>query len=558
MAQGAVRGGSAVEVLGAAPGEREKLAGVLGALEGIDADDVHGLLGELERHEAEVLAWIGRSPQNVERFLAEPLAALGQADPGIDQSTLRRLGRLSEAVAASMAPAAAEAVVPAAAGGEPTLLTQGWDLVAGITQAALDEVMSALYDKGEIPKTISAKVPIPVLGDVEVTLEITAPTIDLDPPAAKGQPSMVGLTIPFTSGTIKGSEEKTIPPGSIEIVTEVAYVQLEETPDGTTDRLSFDLASGNAIYEVVIEDPSWPQTLKEMLATALKSYFQSLAPASFYLGDVQIPKEDAELAPAGKSDFAIQIAAEPGRNVLLLLMQTPSSEGPGSLDFSKVSSLVPAGQKSVLYVSNRLLVQKIVAPAVAGGLEVPLSSFTASGNAKTSNSSTFSGQKQFGGEYEPELVRLELKVGGGKQILANYKVLAYPISGSVGHEAMQVEVDGGLLITPTLEASTQTITFATAAGSNSGSLKFVWWVWTIFAVLIAVTFGTGAAILGIVLAIVVPIVVTQLRFPVNLPPQLLKELQASVGSFAWPGQEEFPLTGFELPGDALFLGEPTI
>lgn len=183
-------------------------------------------------------------------------------------------------------------------------------------------------------------------------------------------------------------------------------------------------------------------------------------------------------------------------------------------------------------------------------------SFSCSGNPTTPYSASFSGAKGLGGQYEPELTGLTLSVNGSGQVQGNYAVHAHPLFNA--GETYYVLVEGSIFVTPTLNSANQQITFATTDNPVTGEIKCSAVGWVIVAAAIILSFGTLGAFIAIVLAIVAPIVITQLKFPVLLPPTLLASIQNGLGSFTWPAQKEYQLSALELSGDLILFGEPVI
>jgi hypothetical protein len=539
--------------------DRQVLAEVVAAATGSAAAEVSRPLEDLAEHEKDLLAWIDRSPENARLFLEEPLEAVEKADLGIGGEALARLRDVAKAVEGSFAADSPTASADgqggaAAVAGKPSLQLQGWDLVAASTQRALNSALAQLFAEGAIQKAFTETVESKVLGKITVTVNVGAPSIDLNPAAAKGQRGLVGITFPIESGSIKGQTEIAIPPGRLEVVTALSYVDVEGKEEGRIERLALDFTSEKTVCEVVIEEQGWDPAWSKLLGEGLATYLRGQTPGAFYLGEVEVAKEATPIAPAGGSDFAVQVGPEPAENVLLLLMLSPSGKA-GNPDFGSAPSLVPAGQQAAFYLSNRLLIDKVVAPALAKGLEVPESSFGLSGSSTELCAARFSGRKSLSGDYEPELTGLELEVNGNGQIQSAYTVAAHP--GFNLGETYYFKVTGNIFVTPVLDVGTQALTFKTEADEGSAKIECSVAGWIIIGAAILFSFGTLGALVAIVLAVVVPIVITQLRFPVSLPSSLLKHLETSIGSVRWPAQKDFPLNAVELPGDLVFIGEPT-
>ncbi len=535
--------------------DRQALAETVAASSTRSADEVTGLVEDLAEHEKALLDWMGRAPENAELFLEDPLAALEKAGLGIGAETVARLRSVAEDLAGSTSvadptpPPGDRRPSPAAAAGTPTLKLQGWDLVAANTQKALNNAFALLFAAGLIPKTFTERI-----GATEVTVNVGAPSIDLDPTTAGGRKGVVGITSQIESGSIKGPVDAPIPSGKLEVVTVLSFVQFPGQEEATIERLALDFTSGETVCNVTIDQAGWDPAWTKLLEEGILGFLRRQPPGAFFVGEVEVPKAEAPIAPAGKSDFAVQAGPEPAENVLLLLMLTPSGKA-GNPDFGSAPSLVPAGQSAAVYISNRLLIDKVAVPSLAEGLKVSESSFSLSGSSTELSSATFSGKKDLGDEYESELTGLRLEVDGNGQIQGAYTVAAHP--GFNLGETYYFKVTGNVYVTPELDLSSQSLTFKTTANEGSAKIECSAAGWVIISFIVALTFGTVGALIAIVLAVVVPVVITQLRIPVNLPPGLLKELETGIDSFRWPAQKDFSLSAVELPGDLALIGEPT-
>jgi hypothetical protein len=435
--------------------------------------------------------------------------------------------------------------------------TQGWDLIAAITQQSLNTLVASAFQQGDIPATFSEQVNLPLVGEATVSVTIGPPSIDLNPQQGQGQSGMAGVTFQIVSGSISANNFQTItiPEGTLEVVTVLSYVTAEFS-GGSTERLSIDFTSPLAVFNVIIQNPTWSQTLTTVVEAALKAGLQVLLPGSLSLGSVNVPSQAAPLVPVGQADFAIQINSDPNLNTLMLLMVTSSGTaptGPGATDFSNAPSIIPAGQQSALYISNRMLIQELIVPQLATSLQLQASAFTIQGSATTPYTATFSGDQSINAEFDPDLMNLVVSVNSSQQVQAAYVVDAHPVVNT--GQTFYIEVDGDIFVSIVL--SGQTITFNTTANSGTASLHASALGWTIVVAAIIASFGTLGALLGTVLAVVVPVVLTELSFSITLPTPVLAKINQGLGSFSWPAQANFPLTSIQMPGDLIFFGTPT-
>lgn len=443
-----------------------------------------------------------------------------------------------------------------------TLATKGWDLVGAITQDSLNTLLAGLQNAGDLPTDFSVPVQIPLAGTAKVQITMGTPLVDLNPSAAAGTNSMAALVITVQSGSISTPSglNIAIPMGSeITITTNLRYFDIDLSGGATSKRLALDFTSPEAVYNVNIDAPGWSSDYDSIVGTALLTYLQSEANGDYYLGTVNLSAIPAGMQPTGEVDFAIQTTTTAGQSVLLVLMTTTSGTEPSGTearDFSDMPLMVSGGAPSALYVSNRLLMEQVLAPQLATGLGVDASQLSFTGNATSPVTVNFSGSKDLGGDDDPELVGLSSSVNGSQQVQSAYTVDAHPLFNA--GKTYYVEVTGNLFTSFNLDTSNQQIGFTSTADKGSGSIKCSAWGWVIVAAAIVASFGTLGAFIGVVLAVVVPVVITQLKFPVSLPPSALNNLNQALGSVTWPGATYYPLTSVSLPGDLVLSGTPTV
>jgi hypothetical protein len=440
-------------------------------------------------------------------------------------------------------------------------MTNGWDLVAVASQGTLNALLSEAVTDGLLPATIVA--PITLEGSTTtVTIELDTanpPTVDLNPTATPGQSAMVALTLAFSSGTLAPAtgSPSTIPAGTLTITTEIAYVDVDFS-GGTNETLALDFTSDLAVYNVEIVDTGLTPTQQDIIDLALEVYFQSLTPGSVPLGTVVVPAVAASLEPVGESEFAIQTATSPDDNALLLLMTTSTGVAPtgsAGVDFSDIAPLLQPGQPSALYISNRVLIEEIIVPGMCSSMHLPATDFSFSGSPTVAYTATFSGNVSLGGTDDPYLQGLSLSVNDDNQVQGGYDVAAHPLFNAGG--TYYVKVTGDIFVSPTLDTSTQAISFATTSNTGSGTLECSPLGWAIIVAGIIATWGTLGAFIATVVAVVVPIVVALLQFPVNLG-SVDASISDSLSAFVWPLQQNYPLSSVSVPGDLVIVGDPTL
>jgi hypothetical protein len=324
------------------------------------------------------------------------------------------------------------------------------------------------------------------------------------------------------------------------------------TLDGTSAvRLYLDLASQLATYTVSIQPP---QGWVAMLNGIIQYYLQNLyTGGSYYLGTVNMEGVPAAVLPTGSVHFATQPNTSDASSNILAMVANTSTGSPGTLNFSGGPALLPSDQNAALYISNRCILNNMLLPVLATQLNTAASSFTVTGNSSTPYNVSLNTSVNLDGEYDPKLTSMNNYVNNSGQIQSDYGAVGYPISAF--SSLIWINVSGHIYLTPTL--SGQTISFDVDAPSGSGSAALSAGGWAIVGALIIATFGTLGACVAAVVAIVVPIVVTQLKFNISMS-QVGANIGSASTSFNWPAATIAPLTSVTLPGDLILYVDPQV
>lgn len=437
-----------------------------------------------------------------------------------------------------------------------TLVTQGWDLVAAITGSALNDLISDLYDAGTIPPTFTEPFQIPNVMDGSVSAAIGAPTVDLSPANSTDSTTQASITFPFQSGSIETTAggPYTFPMNTnVTITTDLQYVNVALT-SGTSAQLTLDFTSPNAVSNLSITgtDPDWDDKFDPIIASVFLTFLQTNLPASITLGSVTLPSSVQPLAPSGTVDFAIQPNQPSGDNTLLLLA-TLSDGTAGSTDFSTSSPVLGTGQESAVIVSNRALIEDAILPGLAQQLNLQTSDFTVTVSSSGSYTLSFNGDQQISGDYSPELVSLSVYVNDNGQIQVDYDAHAHPLF-DIG-ETYYIDVTGSIFGTPSLDPSSQTLSFNIDAPTPNAEVQASTLGKALLAAAVALSFGTIGVFLAAVAAAVVPYLVTHINFGAllsNASPTLANVTL----SFQWPAASTYTLSSVSLPGDLIVIGQP--
>lgn len=429
-----------------------------------------------------------------------------------------------------------------------TVTTEGWDLVAVANQTLLNTLLTAAYNDNLFPQNVNVT-------EMGITFDGTlgVPTVNLNPSSASGTNSMASIVIPITGTVSVLGTSNTIPPNStLNITSNLQYVSIQLK--GTQAmQLYLDLSSKLAVYSVDIE-PS--QSWVSMFNGLIQYYFQNeFSGGSYYLGTVNMEGAPAQLLPVGSVYFATQAnTTTPDANILALVANT-STGSPGILDFTSNPPLLPASQSAALYISNRCLLNNMLLPVLVKQLNTTNSSFTVSGNATTPYTVSLNTSVDISGKYDPTLNSMNVYVNDSNQIQSDYGATGYPLSGF--HSVIWVDVNGHFYLTPSLDVASQSISFAIDTPDGNGSIHLSAGGWVIIAALIIATFGTLGGALAAVVAIVVPIVITQLHLSVNMA-SIAGNIDQATTSFNWPAQKICPINSIALPGDLVLYVTPQV
>lgn len=429
-----------------------------------------------------------------------------------------------------------------------TVTTEGWDLVAVANQSLLNTLLVTAYNDNIFPHDINTT----AMG-VTFNGTIGVPTVDLNPTTTQGTNSMASIEVPISGTVTVFGTTNTIPPNStLNITSNLQYVSIDIK--GTQAmQLYLDLQSKLAIYSVNIQ-PS--QSWVAMLNGLIQYYFQNtFSGGSYYLGTINMEGAPPQLLPVGSVYFATQVnAATPSANILALVANT-STGSTGILDFTTNPALLPSNQNAALYLSNRCLLYNMVLPVLVKQLNTTNSAFNVNGNATTPYTLSLNTSIDMSGEYDPTLNSMNVYVNNSSQVQSDYGATGYPISGM--HSIIWVDVSGHFYLTPSLTVSTQSISFAVDTPNGDGSIHLSVGGWFIVGALIVATFGTLGGAMAAVVAIVVPIVITQLNLNVNMS-SIAGNIDQAATSFNWPAQKICPINSIAFPGDLILYLTPQV
>ncbi|PKG42616.1 TULIP family P47-like protein [Psychroflexus sp. MES1-P1E] len=430
-----------------------------------------------------------------------------------------------------------------------TVTTEGWDLLAVANQTLINTGLSAAYKANIFPH----KVNYTALG-ITFVGTLGTPTANLNPANASGTNSLAAIVAPLSGTLTYQGVNYDVPVGStLGITSNLKYDSITLSGGAPAMQLNLDIASSLAIYEVgltITPTPFWAPILNGIIQGYLQTQYKG---GSYYLGTVNMSGVPASLLPTGSVFFATQENTQTPADNLLALVSNTSTGTPGILDFTSNPGLIPSTENAALYISNRCLLVNLVMPPLVKQLKTVSTSFNISGNTTTPYTLALNTKIGISGEYDPKLTSMSVYVNNSQNIQGDYGATGYPISSF--SSLMWVDLHGSFYLSPVLKSQVVSISARTPDGS--GSIHLSTGGWLIVGALVIATFGTLGAAMGAVVAIVVPIIITQLNFSVSMS-DLAKSLEDANLSFTWPAQKLCPIKSIALPGDLVLYLDPQV
>lgn len=427
-----------------------------------------------------------------------------------------------------------------------TVTTQGWDLVAVAKQSLLNVLLEDAYKSDIFPHDVD----ISTMG-MKFIGSFGVPTSDLSPAGSAGTNSMAAISVPIEGQVTIEGIKNTIPPNStLNIVSNLEYVNV--IIEGTKAvRLYLNLTSTMAVYTVNIQpSESWVAILNGLIQYYLQSVYKG---GSYYLGTVNLEGVPDSVLPTGNIQFATQPNNSDTNSNIIALVANTSTGSQGRLSFVDNPALLPVNQNAALYISNRCILYNMLQPILVKQLNTSVNSFNCNGSISEPYVLSLNKSVKLSGKYDPVLKSMSNYINNNSQIQSDYGADGYPLSAF--SSLFWIKVSGHIYLTPSL--SDQKISFSVDTPKGSGSAHLSAGGWVIFGALVIASFGSLGAAVAAVVAIVVPILVTQLRFDVNMS-QIAANIDKASTSFNWPAAKIAPLTNIALPGDLVLYVKPQV
>lgn len=433
-------------------------------------------------------------------------------------------------------------------------VTEGWDLVAVINQSTLNALFASAYS-GDIP----VEIPNGTIPEFNASFSgfIGMPTVDLTPTSASGSNTFAAMTFPLSGTMTTGPVSTPLAPGAnIMFTSNLTYVNVEESSETTQLQLTLDWTSDEILYNVRLSGLS--QILDDFLSAGLLTTLQAKlgSSGSFHLGSVSIASVPAVLQPSGMAKFAIQPnATSPADNVLAMVTMTNSRPMPvDPPDFTQSGPLLPPSHNSALYISNAVLLEGLLGPAMAAQLSIP--NWTTTGSPAEGYTLSFAGAQVINatasGISKVEVTNVGMSVNGSGQVAVTYQANAYPTFDI--QDGYWVQINGSMTLEPVL--SNNSISFTVSTPTPTGSIQATLATRLIVVAAIMVSFGTLSGFFAGILGLCLFYILTYISFPVTALGNLSSTIQNSMRPFQWPAAQAYPLSAIVLPGDLVLYGSP--
>lgn len=411
--------------------------------------------------------------------------------------------------------------------------TKGWDLVAGITQSALNREIATLFAKGYLPSHIQQSIEMGIIsGSIDLTLRCA--TIDLGGVTT----GMAVLSLPVTKGTlsVKGVPDFIMDGAVITVSTAVNQFEIETEQKEKQILIYLDLLSKQTSIITTVKGPKLTVVQEAVLNALLMVFFSSLSPGKYYVGSVTLSGIDIPvyLMPKTAAFSLVPNSASADLNELLILVKTLG--GGGKKPYT--DSVVPKNNDVVLLMSNERLLSNVVGGALAGQLKD--ATFTYSDNDYHMTNSVPFDQFQLRG------ARVSVTKGA---IHIKLDVAAMHQAG--GGINIYVKSDTG--ITVAYDAVKQQFVPTSTTPSPETSWDLEWWVYLI-AGLVAVLLGLIAGIVAIVVAVVIAAIANSIAAP-EAGKAIDKIFKDALLPIKWPGGTYLVPTSVNFPDSLQMPGK---
>ena len=419
-----------------------------------------------------------------------------------------------------------------------TIDTQGWDLVAGISQSALNAALQSAYDRDKLPHAVTRTAELNGLA-VSIDLRLGAPAVDL----ARAEPDVAVIDIPITSEStfsIQGIIERPLAGGTVSIQTALSQIRID-VQGSPRARVFIDLLSDRAVFNLSLRwtTEPWIQALLDLIVA---SAFRALPPGQYPIADVDLGAALPSWLIPQEVDFSMYRAGDrnPDVSALLILVKTL---GPGG---SKVftDTIIPVTATSAILVSNERLLRNVLGQELTR--QLPGAAFNYAPNHLTL------AQRFPFGEYMVEGISARVENG---EIKLDFLIAGY-------HVAMT----GGGLNIAVLSPSSITVTIETAEGRHvlrphtvTHPSTTAWWLeWWVYLVIgLAAVVGTLiGGIIAAMIAVTVGLIAQSIAGPLAQG-IISAQLTSGVQTVTFAGIPQYEMDTVSLPGPLRVLGQPT-
>jgi Clostridium P-47 protein. len=391
--------------------------------------------------------------------------------------------------------------------------TKGWDLVAGITQSALNREVAKLFAKGYLPSHIQQSIDIGIIsGSIDLTLGCV--TINLGGVTT----GMAILSLPVTKGklSVKGVSDFIMDGAVITVSTAVNQIEVETEQKEKQIRIYIDLLSEQTSIVVKVKGPKLTPQQEAVLNALLNLFFASLSPGKYYVGSVTLSgiSVPVYLMPKTAAFSLVPNSTSGDLNELIILVKTLGSGGKKPY----TDSVVPKNTDVVLLMSNERLLSNVVGGALAEQMKG--ATFTYSDNDyHMTNSVPFD-------KYQLRGARVSVTKGA---IHIKLDIAAMHQAGG----GINIYVKSDTSITVSYDTTKKQFVPTSTTPTPDTSWDLEWWVYLI-AGLVAVLIGLVAGIVAIIVSVVVGAIANAVAAP-EAGKAIDKIFKDALIPIKWPG-----------------------
>lgn len=460
----------------------------------------------LENCDDHMLEWLERDEKHIREFVDSPLDSFRKA-AGASDRDIEKLQQFAS-LYKDMFPdfkhkeALTTFKAPLRASSQYIDYAQGWDAVSAICQKEANAAISYAYNKGVLPTNFEFDTSVKVLGipaTVSVkgkfgTFQITGgqgTCIDIVLPIKEGEGSVKIIGQTTAQGSLAGM--------TIGLSTDLNCIETKRQ-DGQGNHCEFyiNLTSPETFSKVSLGNlPPELAEVSNIVESALLSALNKAADNKEYKlfeADINTLETKPYLVPTRVRYAFVESSKGTDDNIIGALVQT---DGEGGNSLQILDGTIPGQSRTALVVSNRLFVDKILRDILVNSLGCDTNILATKNDPRVLyNTESFDYKDEIEG-YRPTIESLEVRIANDL-LYMNFIAKIVPSKGITVTYTVQSSFKAIITEKKENNQTVQYISFKENTYEESHEVNASWWAWLIG----YLSFGIGAAILGIILAII--------------------------------------------------------